>query len=69
MRLPSPSGPRTDEGKVCPTSPYTGSTRKVCPHQSPAGDSFPRGGSQKLPGSRGFPGVFYHKLYVKIGTL
>ena len=61
-RCPWPR-PRTDEGKVCPTSPYTGSTRKVCPHQSPAGDSFPRGGSQKLPGSRGFPGVFFTTNY------
>ena len=63
MRLPSPLGgrcpwprPRTDEGKVCPTSPYTGNTRKEGEAKN----------SREAAASREF---FYHKLYVRIGTL
>ena len=39
--------PRSDEGKLAGKSRLRIACGKLCPHQPPAGGSFPRGGSQR----------------------
>ena len=51
-----PAGP--DEGQATDCEPQTGSHGKLCPHQSPYGDSFPLGGKPKSGHPIGCP-LFY----------